>query len=178
MEIRKLTVAELKFLYRGEMLKSFPANEIKKYRQIRRAVKNGCYYGHGIFIDNKLSAYALICVSDRVGLLDYLAVNPDLRGQGLGNKMMEYLIRNEMNLVIEVDDPDKSPDEKEKSVRDRRIHFYEKCGCVKTDIKAQVAECPFKLMTTKADITPDDYLYIYGVMTPAFIKANIVKAYI
>lgn len=176
MEIRKLTVPELKFLYRGEMLRSFPANEIKKYRHIRKGVKKGTYYGYGAFIDNKLSAYALICVSDRVGLLDYLAVNPELRGQGIGKKMVEYLIKNEMNLIIEADSPDLSPNEAEKAVRVRRIHFYDNCGCINTGVKARIEDCPFILLATKETVSPEDYYYIYNAMVPSFVKRGIVWA--
>lgn len=175
-EIKKLSKKEIKWLCNKGMYDSFPANEIKSYRRVRRGVREGWYYGYGLYINGVLSGYALICNDETVSLLDYLAVNKSLRGTGLGQEMMRFLTENEPPLVIEADDPDFAPDEKEKKVRDNRIHFYvDKCACVNNGIKASVFDCPFVLLSTKAPITGEDYIGLYTKMVPEFIRKDAVK---
>ncbi len=175
-EIRRLTVPEIKWLYKEGMKGSFPEGEIKKYAHVRKGVKDGSYYGYGLYLDGRLSGYALISRAENVGLLDYLAVDKSLRGKGYGQKIMAYLSENEIPLIIEADDPDKAFDDKEKTVRLNRIHFYiDRCKCIDSGVKASVAGFPFVLLSTGRKVTAQDYLDVYRAMVPQFIMKNLVK---
>ena len=175
-EIKRLSVDEIKWLYKEGMYGSFPAGEIKKYAHVKKGVEKGSYYGYGLYLDGNLSGYALISCAGKVGLLDYLAVDKSLRGKGYGQKIMAFLSENEPPLIIEADDPDKSPDEKELEIRKNRIHFYiDKCACLDSGVKASVAGFPFVLLSTREKITSQDYLEVYEAMVPHFILNNLVK---
>ncbi len=175
-DIKRLSVDEIKWLYKEGMYGSFPEGEIKKYAHVKKGVETGSYYGYGLYLDGVLSGYALISCAGRVGLLDYLAVDRSLRGKGYGQKIMAYLSKNEPPLIIEADDPDKAFDDKELEIRQNRIHFYiDKCACIDSGVKASVAGFPFRLLSTKQKITAQDYLKVYEAMVPHFIMKNLVK---
>ena len=59
--------------------------------------------------------------------LEYLAVNPWLRGQGYGSKILRYLCDSAHTLILEID-----PLIDELSVR--RLQFYERAGFTLTPI--------------------------------------------
>lgn len=60
--------------------------------------------------------------------LEHLAVNPEIRGKGLGSMLMrEYLAKSVKNIVLEVEDVDTE-------IAQRRIGFYERLGFTLSNI--------------------------------------------
>jgi GNAT superfamily N-acetyltransferase len=88
-----------------------------------------------------ISFYGYFC-QERLGFLYYLAVNPALRGQGLGGWLFRRTAaqlsedasacRNEppRGLVWEVERPADAEMPDERSLRQRRIQFYERQGAL------------------------------------------------
>jgi len=75
-----------------------------------------------------------------MGYLPYLAVRQDVRGRGYGRQTVEFLFdwimqragemtgENPCLVFWDVRDPDDSPDEAERTIRQRRIKFYRQLG--------------------------------------------------
>lgn len=60
--------------------------------------------------------------------LEHLAVNPEIRGKGLGSTLMsEYLAQAERTVVLEVEDIDTD-------IAQRRIGFYQRLGFTLSDV--------------------------------------------
>lgn len=61
--------------------------------------------------------------------LVYLAVSKENRNQGLGPKLFEEVMRDgPKQAVWEVDRPDRAPSAEERTLRERRIAFFERLG--------------------------------------------------
>ena len=66
--------------------------------------------------------------------LEYMAIAPDRRGDGLGGAVWEYVAQDAARagaagVVLEVEDPEEDGIEAdERQVRERRIRFWERCG--------------------------------------------------
>ena len=72
------------------------------------------------------SNHAVLCD----GLLDYLAVCRDARGQGYGTRALE-LVKGQYGpvpLLAEVEAPEESAPPGENALRQRRLHFYRRAG--------------------------------------------------
>ncbi|WP_179953221.1 hypothetical protein [Desulfobotulus mexicanus] len=70
--------------------------------------------------------------------LIYLAVNPDIRGQGLGSGVLAAAMAQETfaaagmpmpeHRILEVEDPDRAENDRDRTVRERRLGFFAKAG--------------------------------------------------
>ena len=70
-------------------------------------------------------------------LLDYYAVLSGLRGTGIGSRFFPLLreeLRDVCAILLEVESVESTEDENEKTLRRRRIAFYERNGCAVTNV--------------------------------------------
>jgi GNAT superfamily N-acetyltransferase len=120
-------------------LTSFPENERDTRYQINHALENniahvGCYKE-----SHQTVAIALIypLTSIPATYLHYLATDPSYRGKKLGSQLLQQLITESesinhrkhtqsLGLFWEVECPDNTTSEAEKTLRKNRIKFYEK----------------------------------------------------
>lgn len=107
-------------------LASFPAYERWGEDAFRRAVQDPAYRTK-LAVDEKGGLMALLYywVYDDTVYVEFLAVNPLLRGQNIGTRLIEKLIAENpgKRLLLEIDPP---IDE----ISIRRLHFYERLGFV------------------------------------------------
>lgn len=162
--IRRQTLDEMRVIYQKLLSRHFPADEIKPFRYIEAAYKEGRYIGYGLYNASgtgECLAYAWMCYisEENWALLDYYAVTEALRGQGLGSWFLREILTEhtqEMPVIIEVEDPDRIEEktgvdaelemEKEKQKRLRRISFYQKNGVRETKFRASVLQVPYRIM--------------------------------
>lgn len=160
MIVKPLSRPQWQQLYQTAMVRDFPASELKSVSMLEQLEDKGWYTFLGFYREEdpqSLCAYALF-IQTRPGavLLDYFAVAPSLRGGGIGGEILELLkqwaAQKAPLLLAEVEDPKFSLDEKDRSLRNRRIGFYQRNGLFLTGVCAQVLQDHYCIIAAgKAD---------------------------
>ncbi|HEX5519940.1 MAG TPA: GNAT family N-acetyltransferase [Candidatus Nitrosocosmicus sp.] len=112
---------------------SFPYNETRRSEDIENLLKKDeNYYLIASLYNNLVNGISLMYVfrSLNFGLLDYIAIDPAFRSQGLGKKTFKFtyeklvtIIPNGIGLVMEVQ-KENDLDKEGKDARKNRIKFY------------------------------------------------------
>lgn len=156
MLIRKLNLTQIKDLHTQCMKRDFPKNELRPYSMIKKLYKNNKYVVYGAFNDEVLLGYSCIMMSDSENclLLDYFAVQPQLRGSGMGSEFFNLLIAmlkkehsNKAIIIIECENPEVSVNLSEKNIRERRIRFYTRNGAKVTNSYWHAFGVDYSLLT-------------------------------
>ena len=130
---RLLDLAALRRIYRDHVKRDFPPAERKPLSAMERLCRAGRYDPLGYYVGDALLGYAFLW-RDRSGafvLLDYLAVCPEGRGQGLGTAMLEGLAgrcRDCRAVLVEAEAPGEDAAPEENALRLRRLNFYRRAG--------------------------------------------------
>lgn len=132
-EFRLLTVEEVITLYSLHMKRDFPKDELKPLKMILTTMEQGLYAPYGLFEDGGLVAYALYwrAEGEHYVMLDYFAVVPQKRNQGVGGEllkeMLERFCQDGNGVFGEVETPDSGKEEVD-ALRRRRLGFYARAG--------------------------------------------------
>lgn len=139
LNLRVLDEAQITDLYEQKMRSDFPPSELKYLSSILNMVRMGVYDVLGAYDgEGRFAAYALVYRprEGRIALIDYLAVEQGMRGNGIGSALISRLrgyYAEEMDaLMIECERPKSAPDEVEAR---RRISFYTRSGAVLTPVR-------------------------------------------
>lgn len=149
MELRELEEAEIRRLYEFRMRRDFPVSELKHLSSILALRQRGMYDVLGAYQHGTLVAYALLYCPKvgRVFLLDYLAVEPDMRGRGVGHELLsmlrDYYAEKAGALVIECERPKAAPDE---AAARKRIRFYQQAGAQLTQVRIWLFEVEYSIL--------------------------------
>lgn len=153
MEIRLLDDEERRNIYHGHLQKDFHQSEIKPYALMEALAAEQRYPCYGLFEQGELKGYAFF-VKDEKGhtlLLDYFAVVCEYRNEGLGGgflrELQEYVMKEDLTLFAEVENPAYAIDEQSRDLMNRRIQFYLRNG--------------FKLSKVWSRVFTDEYQIIY-----------------
>lgn len=143
--IKKLESGEIASIYDTYMRQDFPADELKPLSHILKSMEEGYGFSLGLYEEERLAGYAvfILCEETKCALLDYFAILSDRRGEGLGHRafiLFEMYFQEKLPLVeglyIESERVAAAENEKQRLTRERRIAFYESCGCEMTDLQA------------------------------------------
>lgn len=182
--LKALDEAKIRMLYAEKMRQDFPPSELKHLSAILSMRKKGVYDVLGAYMGEKLAAYALMYRDDaaRVVLLDYLAVDKPLRGQGVGSELLAqlkaYYAQSSDVLLIECERPKAAPDETEAR---KRIAFYTKAGAELTQVRIWLFEVEYSILVLpcKEEIPPRDWaqqmLSLYRQMLPSDLYERNVR---
>ena len=175
MNIRVLTIEEIRQTYKDHLRYDFPPDELKPLDRIEVSISEGKYLCIGAFGDDgKLVAYAFFVITGDKSLLDYYAVIPQLRGKGIGSAFLSEAIRKADSsfTMIEIDDPSEAADEKEKLICQKRMDFYLNAGCINTEVRVAafgvrflLLEYPLKQKHTTSEVS-EGYKDIYREILP------------
>lgn len=173
--VKGLTKEEIGHIYQTYMRKDFPSDELKPLSHITRSMDAGYGFSLGIYGGEELIGYAvfILCRETRCALLDYFAILRGKRGGGLGHRALSlfaaYFEENmpEVDgLYIESERVSAAADEKQRMTRERRIAFYQSCGCEMTALRSvlfgvdySVLYRPFGKQEGKASLQALDVLY-------------------
>ena len=91
MNIDRLTLPEVREIYRKRMKNDFPGNELKSLAMIEKVFREGRYLCYGVREGADILAYAFFVLTEDLYLLDYFAVKKDLRGSGIGSGFLKAL---------------------------------------------------------------------------------------
>ncbi len=126
--------------FREIYLDSFPPSERIEFETLVRTISQRERWFYGAYWGQKLVGFAVVLPLDSndIYLLEYLAVDKELRGQGIGSFLLREVThrlseKNALGLVLEVEAIRQSVGENEK-LRKRRISFYRRNG-------AEIVEC-------------------------------------
>jgi hypothetical protein len=112
-------------------LEAFPSNERRDFNLLIKGIKSRNYFMFTLVIASNVSAIACIYspINNSFALLDYFAVDSNLRGNGIGSIFFKKLVENNSiqtwNLLLEVEDPLFDNDDQ---IKTKRIQFYENNG--------------------------------------------------
>lgn len=178
--LKRLGETQLREIYHLRMRRDFPESELKPLGTMVRMLRAGVYDLIGVYDGEDLAVYAL--VFRRAGgsflLLDYLAVEPSRRGQGIGSAALE-LIREHYRpeasaMFIECERPEHAPD---LLGARSRIRFYVHAGAQLTDICVTLFGVEFLILCLplgEGDIPSDcraELLAVYrDMLAPALFE--------
>ena len=150
LETRRLTdFAQIKMLYESQLKKDFVRNELKPLASMKRSWEKGSYDCYGLFDGTEILGYAFYVRLGNDYLLDYLAITDDHRGQGLGSVFLRQLadcMADAGCVIVEVEDPDRAPDEETRALRERRLQFYLRSGYLTVDVTSSVFGVAYRLL--------------------------------
>lgn len=154
--IRKLEIDEVREIYKTRMQEDFPPDELRPLSSIVQLTEEGCYLSLGYFDgegSKQLIAYAFFVKEKNrpAALLDYYAVAAEARGTGIGSKFLSdfhtvLLPLNVTHIILEVENPTKTDDEKEIAIRNRRIGFYKRSLCEMSGVYSKLFGVEYNVM--------------------------------
>ena len=184
---KKADMREMRKLYRERVLQDFPRSEIKPFGVIRAMVRRGIY-GCLTVLDGEdsVSAYFFYVIDQhrRVLFVDYFAVDAARRGSGIGSESLRVLFERfpDMEILLEVEDPEKADGKEEEKLRRRRIAFYERAGFCMTALRVILFGVDFRIMV-RGGRAPDDpacrqdLVAVYDRMFPHRRTRRAVQVY-
>ena len=149
LELLTMNEAEIRLLYTEALSRDFPPNELKSLSAILTMYHKGLYDVLGAYQNNQLVGYALLYCprGDQFVLLDYMAVVPAFRNQGVGTMLLKQLRRHyaaqAAALLIECERPKTAPDEFEAR---KRIHFYTQAGAALTSVRIWLFDVEYSIL--------------------------------
>ena len=141
LELRPITPEMAPAIYENAMRRDFPRGELRPLAPMLALYKKGIYSGTAAYLNGNFetpAAYAFFAGETGANclLLDYFAVEPALRGQGVGSAFLQQLQTHlaGKGLLIEAENPEGA---KEKDLQERlaRVRFYERAGAVNQNLR-------------------------------------------
>lgn len=185
MRIEKLTISQVKKIYRAYMIKDFPADERKPLAMILKSMKQRTYECLGMFEAEELLGYAFFVKTDNDYLFDYFATCEKYRNQGIGAEFLKQIARyyqNVNSIVGEVEDPECADNEEERELQDRRYHFYLRNGYIDTRVRVKLFGVDYIVLaldkpegTMELSEIKELYLAHYKRILPGVLFRRMVK---
>lgn len=183
MTLKIMSDAQTRLLYAQQMRRDFPPSELKSLETILKMKREGTYDVLGAYLDGMLVAYALCyCPKEgRIVLLDYLAVEADVRSRGIGTMLLgslrEYYAPQADTILIECERPKTAPNELDAR---KRIRFYTQAGAQLTNVRIWLFEVEYSILVLPCtqEVAAKDWaqqmLSLYRQMlTPALYERNV-----
>ena len=184
LNLKAMNEAEIAELYESSLRRDFPPSELKSLSAILNMLRRDSYDVLGAYEENRLVAYALMYrpKAGRIALIDYLAVEPDMRGRGVGRRFLSLLREHYSEradaLMIECERPATAPDEQEAR---KRIRFYQQSGAVLTSVRIWLFAVEYSILVLpcmNASLDRQDWaeqmLSMYRQMLPpALYERNV-----
>jgi len=132
MKLKVLSAGELEELYRTELVRAFPPEELKPLSSMLRLMEQERYQVLGMVDEAGLHGYALFWLEPDVpfALLDYFGTIEGQRGAGLGSQMLKLLSEfyKDYRGIFGEAEAVTSSDPEEAALQKRRLGFYERNG--------------------------------------------------
>lgn len=183
---RELRADERESWYREKLQRDFPADELKPYARIEALVGQGVYHCC-LFADGAGTemAYAYWKDCGKFVLLDYLAVEPEARGKGVGSAALRILseeIAAGRTMLIEAENPACAGSLAEQAARKARIRFYQKGGMRLSGVLEEAFGVEYRILTGGPEADDREVaqamMDAYYQMVPADIVRREVKNWI
>ena len=139
MELIKDPEGRMLTLVRELYERAFPKSEKKPFSLMEKKCTEGSMEIYAIADGEDFLGLAIFILDGRLALLDYLAIDEDRRGGGIGSEMLREVKRlyPDRVLLLEIEDPDEEgADNREERVR--RLGFYNRNGLFPMDYKVSL----------------------------------------
>ena len=155
--MQRLTVNDFEEIY--EILESgFPENERRGKERQRALFNDPRYRVYGKKHEGSLVAFIAVWELSDYIFIEHFAVKEELRGLGIGGKMLSELKKlYNKPLCLEVEPP-------ESDITKRRIDFYERCGFflhgydyIQPSMDVGRAPIPLRIMTSFPALSEGDF---------------------
>lgn len=185
MRIELLNLAAARAVYEQHMTADFPADELKPFRAVEEMMRQGIYEPLAFYEeDGALVAYAwqTVLPDRRSALIDYFAVDPARRGDGVGTAALRllagYYAPRKASLLIECEHPAEAPDA---AVARRRIGFYLRAGAHATALESRVFGVRYQIYAlpcgggaSDSELN-EDLQALYRTMVPEpYYRGNVI----
>ena len=163
---------QLYVLYR----RSFPRAERKPFLTILKKYRANSTDIWCIRRDDRFLGFAATMNSPRLVMLDYLAVSPGLRGQGIGSAALKDLMHRyaDREFILEIESPyEPGPDQ---TLRQSRKRFYVNCGMIPLHIMAEVFGVKMELLGQNTTIDFERYRNFYRDFYKEWAAKHILPA--
>lgn len=188
MEMKKLSLDQMREIYDLRMREDFPDNERRPFSGIVSLFERGEYEGWGLYEEEALLAYAFLVREIWRGkpccLIDYFAVDKGRRGSGIGTCLLRELaaaLKGADCVFVEVENPDYAGTLEEKEEMERRLRFYRRNGFRDTGagewlyyVEYTLLELPLSGTHTREEIF-DIAEYFYRKMLPAHLVDRYLR---
>jgi len=177
MSIRNANNENLEELYTEHMERDFPATERPSFVHFKKTITDGIQDVLIYSEEGEDKAYCVVATVSEYLLISFLAVYEEHRGSGVGSQMLAEVkayYKDKTGLIVEVEKPEDTKDEKERVLRERRIAFYARAGYVLfREIDYIIWDVPFFLMASDKETTAEEVIVqikkIYGkLLRPQF----------
>lgn len=148
----------IKKLYRA----AFPRYERKPFRMILRKCKNGEAELFAAKTDSgDFAGLAVVVKSADIVMLDYFAVQPELRGRGVGSTALKTLMSRyaDRRFILEIESVNVPCDNLE--AREKRRRFYLNNGMMPAGFTAHVFFTDLEVLTAGKPVTFEEYRELY-----------------
>ena len=156
--------------------KAFPASEKKPFSMILKMHRKGASDVWRFTRDGKFAGLIITINADNHILLDYLAVDEEQRGTGIGTEILG-LMRHQYSgkgVFLEIESVYEECDNL--SERLRRKHFYEKCGMKSMEVFVWLFGVKMELMGFDCRLTYEEYHGFYRDNYNQWAADHIQKA--
>lgn len=156
MKLESLSEKELKALYHERLREDFPPDELRPFSSMQYLLRENAYRCFAYREGEKICAYAMLILSHGAVLLDYFAVAPERRGQGVGSEFLRELktISREFQvsyMLIEAESIDSAETPEQLTERRRRLRFYENCGCFPSPVFSLLFGVEYQILLLPLD---------------------------
>ncbi len=141
---------------------AFPRSEKKPFILILSTFKKGKADVWYFEKNDKFAGFAITINSKNAILLDYFAISPQMRGQGVGSRILRYLQKfyTPQGLVLEIEAP--SPTAPNLEERQKRKNFYLNNNMSPLPIKVNLFGVEMELLSYNCKIDFATYRKFYS----------------
>ena len=162
MNILKADITQIRQLHKNSLSRDFPKNELRPFHMMKTLTEKNQYIVYLGYQNHTLIGYAcfLTIPQNSTTLMDYFAIEPQFRHQGNGSIFFKDIVKKYFTdfpstntIVIECENSEKTTDNSEKIIRQKRIDFYVKNGAVISNCGWHAFGVDYLLLTvTKNDL--------------------------
>lgn len=151
---------------------SFPANERSPFHLLLDD-PTGCSQVYAFFLENTFCGFMSLLNDADISHIIYFAVEPALRGKGIGSEMLKQIhaLKHGQRLVVDIEKPIEG--ESDFDVRIKRKRFYQNANYAETDVSYGWRGEVYVLLTLGGSITTQQFQAFWEhveSVNPAFGK--------
>jgi GNAT superfamily N-acetyltransferase len=186
LQIKELDASARASYYNEKLVRDFPPDEAKPLEMIESLIAAGGYRFCGFFDGETPVGYACLMTIDGFTLLDYLAVEPALRGKGYGSQILPLILDTLLpagnTLLIEAENPACATSLDDRAVRLRRLQFYKNGGMHLSEVLGNAFGVEYRIFTGGAarpdKEVADGLRAVYAAMLPPLLFQQNVRVWL
>ena len=166
---------EHKKLLKSLYLSAFPVSERKPFHLMQIWEKAGKMEILELCDKDMFCGLVVTALCGDLVLIDYLAIVPELRGQGIGTKAIELIRRRytDKRIFLEIESTLEESDGMEQKLS--RKKFYLNNGLTECGFCVKLFGVNMEILSFNENITFDEYLHLYDYLAGNYVKGKIRK---